>query len=64
MILFFEEQEVKLLRALTDRGSEYRGNKEQHKYELYCAIEETEYSCTKTYSPQSNGICERLHQTI
>ncbi|MBI3260740.1 MAG: IS481 family transposase [Ignavibacteriae bacterium] len=64
VIPFFEEQEIKLLRMLTDRGSEYRGNKEQHEYELYCAVEEIEHSCTKAYSPQSNGICERLHRTI
>ncbi len=61
---FFEEQEVKLLRMLTDRGSEYRGNKEHHEYELYCTIEEIEHSCTKAYSPQTNGICERFHRTI
>jgi transposase InsO family protein len=49
---------------LTDRGSEYRGNKEHHEYELYCAVEEGEHSCTKAYSPQTNGICERFHRTI
>jgi hypothetical protein len=31
---FFESQEVKLLRILTDRGSEYCGNPERHEYEL------------------------------
>jgi hypothetical protein len=32
---FFEEHNVKLLRILTDRGSEYCGNPERHEYELY-----------------------------
>ena len=64
VIPFSEEQEVKLLRRLTDRGSEYQGNKEHHEYALYCAVEEIEHSCTKAYSPQSNGICERLHRTL
>jgi len=64
VIPFFEEQEIKLLRMLTDRGSEYRGNKEHHEYELYCAVEEVDHSCTKAYSPQTNGICERFHRTI
>jgi hypothetical protein len=30
---FFEEQGVPLLRILTDRGSEYCGNREYHEYE-------------------------------
>ena len=37
---FFEEHDVKLLRVLTDRGSEYCGNPERHEYELYLAVEE------------------------
>ena len=34
---FFDEHDVKLLRVLTDRGSEYCGNPERHDYELYLA---------------------------
>jgi len=64
VVPFFEEEEIKLLRMLTDRGSEYRGSKEHHEYELYCAVEEIDHSCTKAYSPQTNGICERFHRTI
>jgi hypothetical protein len=33
----FEEHDVKLLRVLTDRGSEYCGNPERHEYELFLA---------------------------
>jgi hypothetical protein len=34
---FFEAHDVRLLRILTDRGSEYCGNLQQHEYELYLA---------------------------
>ena len=30
----------KLMRVLTDRGSEYCGNPERHEYELYLAVED------------------------
>ena len=56
---FFEEHDVKLLRVLTDRGSEFCGNPERHEYELYLAVEDIDHSRTKTKSPQTNGICER-----
>jgi len=61
---FYEEQDVGLLRVLTDRGTEYCGNREYHEYELYLAIEDIDHSKTKAKSPQSNGICERFHRTI
>src|SRR5207344_2707378 len=57
----FEQHEVKLLRVLTDRGSEYCGNPERHEYELYLAVEDIDHSRTKTKSPQTNGIVERFH---
>jgi hypothetical protein len=49
---FFEEHDVKLLRVLTDRGSEFCGNPERHEYELYLAVEDIDHSRTKTKSPQ------------
>lgn len=61
---FFEEQGVPLLRILTDRGSEYCGNREYHEYELYLQVEGIEHTKTKTKSPQTNGICERFQRTI
>jgi transposase InsO family protein len=61
---FFEEHGVPLLRILTDRGSEYCGNRERHEYVLYLDLENIEHTRTKTKSPQTNGICERFHQTI
>jgi len=36
---FFEAHDVRLLRILTDRGSEYCGNLQQHEYDLYLALE-------------------------
>jgi len=61
---FFEEQNIPLLRILTDRGSEYKGKREHHEYELYLDIEGIEHSKTQVRHPQSNGFCERLHRTI
>jgi transposase InsO family protein len=59
-----EKYDVKLLRVLTDRGSEYCGNPERHEYELYLAVEDIDHSRTKAKSPQTNGICERFHKTV
>lgn len=61
---FYEAQDVRLLRVLTDRGTEYCGNPESHDYQLYMAIENIDHTRTKTKSPQTNGICERFHKTI
>ncbi len=61
---FFEEQQVPLLRILTDRGTEFKGRPEHHEYELYLQIEGIEHSKTQIRRPQSNGICERLHRTM
>ena len=35
VIPFFDSKEIPVLRVLTDRGSEYCGNREHHEYELY-----------------------------
>jgi transposase InsO family protein len=61
---FFEQQDVPLLRILTDRGTEYCGKQEHHEYQLYLGIENIDHSKTKARSPQSNGICERFHKTM
>lgn len=61
---FFEEQQIPLLRILTDRGTEYKGKREHHEYELYLDIEGIDHSKTQVRHPQSNGFCERLHRTM
>src|SRR5579871_968999 len=60
----FEAQDLRLLRILTDRGSEYVGNLQHPEYELYLAIEDIDHTKTKARSPQTNGICERFHRTL
>lgn len=64
VVPFFVEQEIPLLRILTDRGTEYCGNPEHHEYQLYLAVEDIDHSKTRAKSPQSNGICERFHKTM
>jgi transposase InsO family protein len=61
---FFEEQEIPLLRILTDRGTEYCGLVEHHAFQLYLAVEDIDHSKTKARHPQTNGICERFHRTM
>jgi transposase InsO family protein len=61
---WYEEHGVPLLRILTDRGSEYCGNREHHEFALYLDPEGIDHTRTKTQSLQTNGICERFHQTI
>ena len=48
---FFEEQEIPLLRVLTDRGTEYCGVREHHEYELYLTVENIEHTRTRAKSP-------------
>jgi transposase InsO family protein len=64
VIPFFEQQEISILRMLTDGGAEFNGRPENHEYELYLQLENIDHSKTKIHYPQSNGICERLHRTI
>ncbi len=64
VIPWFEEEDVSVLRILTDRGTEYCGVREHHEYELYLTVEDIEHTKTKARHPQTNGICERFHQTI
>ncbi|WP_425293607.1 integrase core domain-containing protein [Lampropedia puyangensis] len=50
--------------ADSSHGSEYCGNREHHEFALYLNLENIEHTRTKAKSPQTNGICERFHQTI
>lgn len=53
-----------MLRVLTDRGTEFCGAVDKHPYKLYLQLNEIEHTKTKAKSPQTNGICERVHQRI
>lgn len=64
VIPWFCENEVPILRVLTDRGTEYCGKVDAHAYQLYLALEDIDHSRTKAYSPQTNGIVERFHKTM
>jgi hypothetical protein len=64
VVPFYEQYDLRLLRILTDRGTEYCGSREQHEFQLYLAIEDIDHTKTKAKSPQTNGICERFHRTI
>lgn len=61
---WFEEQDIPLLRILTDRGTEYCGRIDEHAYQLFIGVENIDHSKTKARSPQTNGICERFHKTM
>ena len=61
---FFEQQEMGVLRVLTDRGTEFCGRADSHDYQLYLAINDIDHTRTRAQSPQTNGVCERFHKTI
>lgn len=61
---WYESQQIPILRILTDRGGEYKGNIEHHAFELFLSIEGIEHTTTKAYSPQTNGMCERFNKTM
>ena len=56
----FEEHDIPLLRVLTDRGTEYCGQREHHEYELYLAVENIDHSRTKARHPQTHGHLQTL----
>jgi transposase InsO family protein len=64
VVPFFDSHDIPLLRILTDRGTEYCGNREHHEYQLYLALEDIDHSTTRARSPQSNGIVERFQRTM
>jgi len=64
VIPMYEEQNIRLQRIMTDRGTEYCGKLDKHPYQLYLDLEDIDHTRTKAKSPQTNGICERFHRTI
>lgn len=61
---FFDSHGIRLLRTLTDRGTEYNGDENSHPYQLYLHLNDIEHSKTKARSPQTNGCTERMNQII
>ena len=61
---FFDEHNMSLLRVITDRGTEYCGKVENHPYQLYLHLADIKHSKTKARHPQTNGMTEKLNQTI
>lgn len=61
---FFDNEGVRLLRTLTDRGTEYCGRREDHPYQLFLYLNDIDHTKTKARHPQTNGCTERLNQTI
>jgi transposase InsO family protein len=64
VVPFFDEQNVDILRILTDRGTEFCGRLDKHPYQLYLQLHEIDHTRTKARHPQTNGICERFHKTV
>ena len=63
-MLFFSDNNLPMLRILTDCCTEYCGRVEQHDYQLYLAVNDIDHTKTKAMSTQTNGIFERFHRTI
>jgi transposase InsO family protein len=61
---FFDSHGIRLLRTLTDRGTEYCGDENAHPYQLFMHLANIEHSRTKVRHPQTNGCTERLNQII
>jgi hypothetical protein len=53
---FFTEEQLPMLRILTDRGTEYCGRAETHDYQLYLAINDIEHSKTKVKSADQRHL--------
>lgn len=61
---YFDEENMKLLRTLTDRGTEYGWQNLEHPYQLFLHLNDIEHTRTKARHPQTNGCVERLNQII
>ncbi len=54
VVPFFEQHNLRSLRILTYRGTEYCAAREQHEYQLDLAIDDIDHSKTKAKNPQTN----------
>lgn len=53
---FYTTNELRVLRILTDRCTEYCGEVEHHDYQLYLAMNDSDHTKTKAMSLQTNGV--------
>ena len=56
VVPFFVHHDLKLMRMLADRETEYCGNRETHEYEPYLAIEDIDHAKIKGKSLQANDL--------
>lgn len=61
---FYDLNDIKLLRMLTGRRSEYKGTRENNEYELYLAIEEIDHTFTKAKSRKQMVFVRDFINTI
>lgn len=62
---FFDEHGVALLRILTDRGSEYCGNRQSHEFVVVPGPgKHRTHAHARQERADQRHICERFHQTI
>ena len=61
---YFDIAGMKLLRVLTDRGTEYGYKSLEHPFQLFLHLCDVEHTRTKARHPQTNGCAERLNQII
>jgi transposase InsO family protein len=61
---FFADEGITVNAILTDNGTEYRGKRGDHPYELFLQLYEIEHRFTKVGTPRTNGFVERFHRTV
>ena len=61
---FFNEENIKLERVLTDQDSIYCGDADQHPFEMSLHENGCKHDCTEAWHPKTNGISMRFHKLI
>ncbi len=64
VVPFFDDHGIRLLRVLTDRGTEFCGIADAHPYELYSRNRRHRAYEDEGAATATNGICERFHKTV
>jgi len=62
VVPFFEKHGIPLSRVLTDRGTEYCGNREHHEYQLYLAVEDIDHTRTKATPNPMESVRDFIRQ--